>query len=146
MSAFKSTEELIKFAISMEKQMIHAYTEFSSRAETKNLSELFSKFSEEEKIHLVRLENILSSGQLKFCSDELAEINRLEYNIRRDCDSFTSCKDILKAVMDNAKMAFKLYSQIASLCKDQLLKLLFETLATDQSRHKLYFELELDKL
>ena len=107
---------------------------------------MFLRFSEEEKIHLNRLENILASGQLDLNKEQLAEINRMEYAIRSDCNTITSCSEVLKAVMDNEKMAFRLYSQIASLCEDRLLRLLFETLATDQSRHKLYFELELDKL
>lgn len=145
MTSFDSNDELISFAIEMEEQMKSAYENFAKMPKCSSFSSMLIRFTEEALVHHSRLSNIKLSGQLNLNALQLVQISQVGYQIRRDCNTLKNCKDILLAVMDNEKMAFKLYSQIAALCEDQLLKLLFETLATDQSRHKLYFELEFDK-
>ncbi len=146
MADFSSPNDVLRFAIDLENQMIEAYTCFAKLKECEPISSLLKLYIEEEKTHRYRLKNILNSGQFKLADEQLAGLCKSDYEIRRDCDTFNTLPEILPAIMDNEKMAFKFYYHIATLCEDQILKLLFGSLAEDESRHKLRFELALDEI
>lgn len=146
MANFTTSDEVLHFAIDLEEQMIMAYTEFSKLDNCSPVFGMLLEFVEEEKIHLQRIHNILGSGQFSLSQENIAHLSKDDYVIRKDCNSLNSCVDILTAIMDNEKMAFKFYSEISGLCEDRLLKLLFDSLAVDESKHKLKFELVLDEL
>lgn len=145
MTDFSSSNDVLRFAIDLENQMIDAYTRFSQNKECESVLQLLQLYIEEDKLHRQSLENILNSGQFMLTDEQIAGLCKNDYKIRRDCDTFETFPEILAAIMDNEKMAFKFYYHISTLCEDRLLKLLFDSLAEDGSRHKLRFELVLDE-
>jgi rubrerythrin len=56
-----------------------------------------------------------------------------------------SYQDALVVAMNREKAAFKLYMKLASRVEDATLRDLFLSLAQEESKHKLRFELEYDE-
>ena len=124
MADFSSPNDVLRFAIDLENQMIDAYTRFAQIKECEPVSSLLKLYAEEEKIHRQRLENILNSEQFILTDKQFAGLCKSDYVIRRDCNTFETLPEILAAIMENEKMAFKFYYHISKLCEDRLLKLL----------------------
>ncbi|MCB2220655.1 MAG: ferritin family protein [Bacteroidetes bacterium] len=143
---FKTSDEILQFAIGREQESVDLYTGLSETARNPEMKKVFAQFANEERGHKKRLQNIQSSGQFKFTPKEVQDIKVGDYLVDVEPHPGMSYQEALIVAMKKEKTAFKLYSNLAAKVSNQLLRSLFDSLAQEESRHKLRFELEYDEV
>ena len=143
---FETSNDILKFAIMREQESIDLYTSLGDTARNPEMEKVFLSFANEERGHKKRLENIQSSGQFKFTPKQIRDIKVGDYLVDIEPHEGMSYQEALILAMKKEKAAFKLYNDLSTMVSDQLLKSLFKSLAQEESKHKLRFELEYDEL
>ncbi|GAB4454442.1 MAG: hypothetical protein Fur0028_09830 [Bacteroidales bacterium] len=145
-NAFNSTEDILNFAISREQESIDLYENLSKQAPTPQMRDVFNSFAAEERGHKKRLMNIQSSGQFKLVDKQIKDLKIEDYLVDVSETVGLTYQAALILAMKKEKAAFKLYVNLSTRVDDPLLKSLFDTLAQEESKHKLRFELEYDEV
>lgn len=145
-NAFNSTEDILNFAISREQESVDLYENLSKKAPTPQMREVFNSFAAEERGHKKRLMNILSSGQFKLVDKQINDLKIEDYLVDVSETVGLTYQAALILAMKKEKAAFKLYINLSLRVDDPLLKSLFDSLAQEESKHKLRFELEYDEM
>jgi rubrerythrin len=143
---FKSTDEILDFAINREQESIDLYENLAKQALTPQMKEVFISFAEEERGHKKKLLNIKSSRQFKLIEKNIKDLKIEDYLVDISESVGLTYQAALILAMKKEKAAFKLYINLASKVDDLLLKSLFESLAQEEAKHKLRFELEYDEI
>lgn len=141
---FQTSDDILQFAINREQESADLYAKLSETARTPEMREVFQSFSNEERGHKKRLENIRISGQFNFTPQQVRDIKIADYLVDITPDDHMSYQEVLILAMKKEKAAFHLYTDLAGKVPDQLLRSLFTSLAQEESKHKLRFELEYD--
>jgi rubrerythrin len=145
MKQFTSVNDILEFAINLEQDAVDFYKELAKNAITPDMKQVFEQFAREEIGHKARLSNIKERGMYEMSPEMLAEMKISDYLVSIKPSQAMSYRDslILAIKMENA--AFKLYSDLADKAQDKEMKSLFLSIAIEESRHKLRFELEYDE-
>jgi rubrerythrin len=143
---FQSSDDILQFAIGREQESVDLYTGLSETARNPEMRNVFLQFAGEERGHKRRLENIKSSGQFQFTPRQVSDLKVSDYLVDIEPHPGMSYQETLIVAMKKEKAAFRLYSNLAEKVSDQLLRSLFESLAQEESKHKLRFELEYDEV
>ncbi len=145
-NAFNSTNDILDFAINREQESVDLYERLAKEAPTPQMRDVFLSFAAEERGHKKRLQNIQSSKQFKMIDKQIKDLKIEDYLVDISETTGMTYQAALILAMKKEKAAFKLYINLASKVEDPLLKSLFETLAQEESKHKLRFELEYDEI
>lgn len=143
---FKTTDDILNFAIQREQESVDLYERLANEAPTPQMRDIFKQFAAEERGHKKRLQNIQSSGQFQLADRQIKDIKIGDYLIDVSETVGLTYQAALIIAMKKEKAAFKLYMNLAAKTEDSLLKSLFESLAQEESKHKLRFELEYDEM
>jgi len=143
---FNSTNDILEFAINREQESIDLYENLAKQAPTPQMKEVFTSFAAEERGHKKRLLNIKSSGQFKLIEKNIKDLKIEDYLVDISESVGLTYQAALILAMKKEKAAFKLYMNLASKVDDLLLKSLFDSLAQEESKHKLRFEIEYDEM
>lgn len=143
---FKSSDDILQFAIGREQESVDLYTGLAETARNPEMRGVFEQFANEERGHKKRLQNIQSSGQFNFTPKQVQDIRIGDYLVDVEPHPGMSYQEALIVAMKKEKAAFRLYSDLAATVSDQLLRSLFSSLAQEESKHKLRFELEYDEV
>lgn len=145
MKEFKSIEEILDFAINDEQRAADLYSDLARRSNNKEMQKVFKQFSREELGHKKKLENIKSGGTIPLSDDKITDLKIADYlvevNTSRDDLNY---QDALIVAMKEEKAAFKLYSDLAARTDDVSTREIFLSLAQEEAKHKLRFEIEYD--
>lgn len=133
--------EVLKFAAGLEEDCIRFYEEMELRRDSEYVRGIFREFKMEENIHLQRIETILHSGQFVLTPEFLQKFRTEDYSDAEGSFKQRSCMENLSILMRKEKALFKLYTFIALGVSDNIQRLLFESMANDESRHKLKLEI-----
>ena len=143
-----SIDTILDFAIQKEQGAADFYTNLAKEMARGHMQEIFRQFAEEEKRHKAKLiaakkgKVLLSSAKkiqdLKI-SDHLIEIDAAE-----EKEDMTYQKALIIA-MQAEKKAYKLYMDLAGAAQDSAARELFLSLANEEAKHKLRFEIEYDE-
>ncbi|MEN6334187.1 MAG: ferritin family protein [Phycisphaerales bacterium] len=138
--------EILDFAILREIEACDFYTALAARMDAPAMKQVFLDFAKEEKGHRAKLEAI-KRGEYSFGAgaQELAGLGLADYLVSAEPTSDMSYADSLVLAMKKEKAAFKLYNHLASVARDDALRNLFLSLAAEEARHKLRFEIEYDE-
>ncbi len=143
---FQTSDDILQFAINREQESVELYSNLSETARNPEMKNVFLTFSNEERAHKKRLENIRISRQFNFTSQQVRDIKIGDYLIDIVPHEGMSYQEVLIVAMKKEKAAFHLYTDLAEMVSDQLLRSLFLSLAQEESKHKLRFELEYDEV
>lgn len=143
---FKTSDDILQFAIGREQESVDLYTGLAETARNPEMRGVFEQFANEEQGHKKRLQNIQSSGQFSFTPKQIQDIKIGDYLVDVEPHPGMSYQEALIVAMKKEKAAFRLYTDLAANVSDQLLRSLFSSLAQEESRHKLRFELEYDEV
>lgn len=143
---FQSSDDILEFAIGREQESVDLYTGLAETARNPEMRGIFEQFAGEERGHKKRLQNIKSSGQFNFTPKQVRDIKVGDYLVDVEPHAGMSYQEALIVAMKKEKAAFRLYSDLAARVSDQLLRSLFQSLAQEESKHKLRFELEYDEV
>jgi len=146
MNTFNSVEEILNFAIEREQESYDLYYNLATKARNREMKEVFTQFAKEEEGHKKRLISIQDSGQFKVADKIVRNISIGDYLVDIEPTANMSYQEALILAMKKEKAAFRLYNDLASNVSDGLLQSIFLTLAQEESKHKLRFELEYDEI
>jgi rubrerythrin len=145
MKEFKSVDDILDFAIRAEQEAVDFYSDLASRSKNNQMKKVFREFAGEEMKHKSRLLGIREEKTLVLSGETVRDMKIADYLVDVKPTPDMTYSDALILAMKKEKNAFRLYSFLSEETTDPLLKGLFLTLALEESRHKLRFELEYDE-
>src|SRR5512133_3143924 len=145
MKEFKHVDEILVFAIEQEQKAVDFYTGLAKEATSEEMKKVFLEFAGEEIKHKQRLTRIREEGVFTMPKQHVVDLKIGDYIVDVKPSGKLSYEEALVVAMKREKAAFKLYNTLAERAPNDELKEIFETLAMEESRHKLRFELEYDE-
>ncbi len=145
MKEFKNVEEILDFAIRAEQEAVDFYSDLATRSNNEQIKKVFLEFAGEEMKHKSRLLVIKEEKTLILTGKTVRDMKIADYLVDIVPKPDMIYSDALILAMKKEKSAFRLYSFLSEETTDPVMKGLFLTLALEESRHKLRFELEYDE-
>jgi rubrerythrin len=145
MKTFKSSEELLDFAIGEEQSAADFYTELAAQVKNTPVSKMFLELSEEELQHKNKLENIKMGIREYLPTEAVINLGLGEILVDVAPKSNMDYQDALILAMKKEKAAFQMYSRLAEIATDPAISELLKGLAAQEANHKLRFEIEYDE-
>ena len=144
MSRWNSADEILDFAVQNEEAAAAFYTELAGKTKSDSTKELFLDFAKEEQGHKAKLLGIKRSGKMAPAAPKIVDLKIGDYLVDADTDAELDYQQALILAMKQEKAAFKLYSDMAASTTDADLQTLLLSLAQEEAKHKLRFEVEYD--
>ena len=144
MKTFNSVDEILDFAIKSEQSALDFYTKLATNSKNIAMKEVFLEFAEEEKTHKKRLETIKEEKIFKVEIVKIQDLKISEYITDVKQSDNMSYQEALILAMKREKNAVKLYTDLSAIVEDDKMRILFKSLANEEAKHKLRFELEYD--
>jgi len=107
------------------------------------MREVFESFAKEELGHKTKLEGV-KKGDIQPKAGEAADLKIADYMVDIEPSPNMDYQSAIILAMKKEKAAFKLYTTLASKMQDPELRNMFLSLAQDEAKHKLRFEIEYD--
>jgi|AntRauTorcE11898_2_1112593.scaffolds.fasta_scaffold00888_7 rubrerythrin len=145
MSTFKSINEILDFAMQSEQEAVDFYTALAEQASNKEMADIFKQFAKEEMGHKSRIMSIKENGTYTVPTGKVADLKIADYTVDVQPHPNMKYDEALMVAMKKEKAAFKLYNDLANRAPNESMKNLFLSLAQEESKHKLRFELEYDE-
>lgn len=145
MKEFENIDAVLAFAIEQEQKAVDFYTGLAKDAHSAEMKKVFLEFAGEEIRHKKRLTQIREQGLFTMPIEKVADLKIADYTVEVKVSGTLSYEQALVLAMKREKAAFKLYSNLAERAPNQELKEIFLSLAMEESKHKLRFELEYDE-
>ncbi len=145
MKQFSSVDDILEFAIGQEQDAVDFYKELAKNARTPDMKRVFEQFAGEEIGHKARLTEVKEKRLYDMEQKEVSDLQIADYLISIKPSPDMSYRDALVLAMKREKASFKLYSDLSERAPNHEMKSLFLSLAIEESKHKLRFELEYDE-
>jgi rubrerythrin len=145
--SFKSINEIIDFAIEKENEAAEFYKELATKMQQNYMKAVFLQFSEEEQGHKEKLMKLKEGKILLSATDKVMDLKIGDHMVPVDLSidpSHLSYQQALILAMRAEKEAYKLYLNLSQATDKTELKNLFQSLAIEEAKHKLRFEVEYD--
>ena len=146
MKKFGTVDEILDFAIQREEEAAEFYTDLSSKVDKKGMRQLLMDFAREEQGHKKKLVAIKMGKKVILPKPTVQDLKISDYLVDVTPRPDITYQDALIIAMKKEKAAFKLYTKLAALTDNKELQSLFYSLAQEEARHKLRFEIEYDEL
>ena len=144
MEEFKSINDILDFAIASEQEAVDFYTKLSEQATNETMKEVFLQFAKEEMGHKSRLIKIKENQLFEFNKTKVTDLKIADYLVESEAKPDMTYQNFLIVAMNKEKAAFKLYSDLAKIAPNNELRDIFLSLAQEEAKHKLRFEIEYD--
>ncbi|MCK4360514.1 MAG: ferritin family protein [Bacteroidales bacterium] len=144
MEEFKSINDILDFAIVSEQEAVDFYTKLSKQATNEAMKEVFLQFAKEEMGHKARLTNIKEKRLFEFKEEKVTDLKIADYLVESEAKPDMTYQNFLIVAMNKEKAAFKLYSDLAKIAPNNEIREIFLSLAQEEAKHKLRFEIEYD--
>jgi rubrerythrin len=144
MQQWKSVDEILDFAIGQEEQAAQFYTELAGRMDRPWMSKIFKDFAREEIGHKNKLVEVKSGKRLMAAEQKVLDLKIGDYLVDVEPTDHMDYQQALVVAMKKEKKAFKMYIDLAGATDDANLQTLFMSLAQEEAKHKLRFEIEYD--
>ncbi|MHC4560004.1 MAG: ferritin-like domain-containing protein [Planctomycetota bacterium] len=143
MDKFDSFDNILDFAIEKEIEANQFYTDLASKMENPAMGEVFEAFAKEELGHKAKLEAIKQGKEIQAAAN-VTDLRIADYTVDVEPAPDMSYQDALILAMKKEKAAFRLYLALADQVEKADQKSLFLSLAQEEAKHKLRFEIEYD--
>ena len=110
------------------------------------MSQIFLDFAAEEKGHKAKLLAVKKGKQFAPSARKVADLNISDYLVDVEPSADLDYQGALIVAMKKEKAAFMLYNQLSTLAPDAALRDLLTSLAQEEAKHKLRFEIEYDQV
>lgn len=145
MKTFDTIEEVLEFAMNEEQKAVDFYTELSTKAKSDDMQKIFLEFAKEEMKHKARLLKIKEEKSYSIESQKVKDLKISDYIVNVSIEENMTYQDALVVAMKKEKAAFKLYLALSERAENESMKNIFLSLAQEESKHKLRFEIEYDE-
>jgi rubrerythrin len=139
-------EEILDFAIEREQESHDFYMDLAKKAERPGMGGLFTQFAREELGHKARLEGIKKGTRSFNPAKQVVDLKIGDYLVDVAPSPTLTYQNALILAMKKEKAAFQLYTDLAAETGDAEVRQIFETLAQEEAKHKLRFEIEYDDM
>jgi rubrerythrin len=145
MEKFNNIDQVLDFAMKSEQEAVDFYNQLATTMKNQEMRETFLEFAKEEINHKARLQKIKEERLFDLSDEKVQDLQISDYvvNVKPSPDMMYA--DALVLAMKKEKAAFKLYTSLASRTDNHELKTVFESLAREETKHKLRFEQEYDE-
>lgn len=144
MKDFTTVNDILDFAMNSEQESVDFYKDLAENATNEGMREVFNQFAQEEINHKARIMKIKDEGSFDLPGEKLHDLKVSDYMVSVKPHPDMNYQDALVLAMNKEKATFRLYMDLAEKAPTEEMKKLFLTLAQEESRHKLRFELEYD--
>jgi rubrerythrin len=144
MQQWKSVDEILDFAIAQEEQAAQFYTDLAGTVERPWMSQIFKEFAQEEKGHKKKLQEVKDGKRLLHAETKVLDLKLSDYLVEGEPDAKMDYQQALVLAMKKEKKAFKMYTDLAAAATEPGVQSLFLSLAQEEAKHKLRFEVEYD--
>jgi rubrerythrin len=145
MKEFENINDILDFAINEEQIAVDLYTILANNSSSAEVKEIFLDFAKEEINHKARLIVIKENGLFDMKPETVTDLKIGDYIVNVVPSPTMTYAEALVFAMKKEKAAFKLYTKLADRAPNADLKNIFLTLAIEESKHKLRFEIEYDE-
>jgi len=139
-----SVDSVLDFAIQKEQDAADFYLELGNRMDRPYMKDVFLGFAKEEMGHKSKLMGVKSGKKLHASEKKVQDLKLAETLVEVELSAKMDYQDALIAAMNAEKAAYRLYSDLASATDNAELQGLFKSLAQEEAKHKLRFEVEYD--
>jgi rubrerythrin len=146
MERFGSVEAVLDFAINEEEQAAQFYRELSGRMEKPWMQRVFEEFALEEEGHKALLLEVKQGRKLVPAEAKVQDLKISDYVVDAAPKPDMDYQEALILAMKKEKAAFKIYNDLAASTENEDLRQSFLTLAQEEAKHKLRFEIEYDDM
>jgi rubrerythrin len=145
MKSFNSIDEILLFAINSEQESVDFYTRLSSQVNNPEMKQIFRQYAHEEMGHKAKLMTIRETGLISISSEIISDLKISDYMVDVFPSPDMKYDEALVLAMKKEKAAFRLYMDLSVMATDTESKEVFMSLALEESKHKLRFEIEYDQ-
>jgi rubrerythrin len=146
MREFKSVDEILDFAIGEEEASAGFYRVLARKMDRPWMQEAFEQFAREEDGHKATLLKFKSGEVPVPPQGKVLDLKIGDYLVDAEFNPEMDYQQALMVAMKKEKVAFKMYTDLASVATDANAKDLLQSLAQEEAKHKLRFEVEYDDI
>jgi len=140
---FSSMDEILDFAIEREVESNKFYTDLAQRIDRPAMQKVLEDFAREELGHKAKLESV-KQERLVIEPESVTSLGIADYLVEVEPKPDMDYAEALIVAMKKEKAAYRLYSDLAVEAKAEELTDIFSSLAQEEAKHKLRFEIEYD--
>jgi rubrerythrin len=140
----KSVSQILDFAIMKEEEAAQFYNDLAAKMGQQHVAEVFRSFALEELGHKEKLLAVKKGDMSLLDQRRVADLGIGDSLVEIALSPDIEYKQALIIAMKAEKAAFRLYHDLASSTDDPNLKGVLLTLAQEEAKHKLRFEIEYD--
>lgn len=145
MKTFNTIDEILIFAIGSEQEAYEFYIRLSGLSQNTEMKQIFRQYAYEELGHKARLIKIREKGILEIPAEQIKNLKFTNYIVDVLPGPSMNYREALIFAMEKEKAALRLYLDLASKTENEEIKAILNTLAQEEARHTLRFELEYDQ-
>jgi rubrerythrin len=145
MPGFNTVDEILDFAIGQEEKAVQIYTNLADRTEDARMQRILEGYADEERGHKAKLLAIRHGKNLMPEAKEVTDLDIADYLPDVEPSPDLDYMETLTLAMKAEKAAFKLYSDLAEMAEDEEVRATLLSLAQEEAKHKLRFEVEYDE-
>jgi rubrerythrin len=145
MSTPTSVDAILDFAVEREEESYKFYTGLATQSQKPEMQKIFRQFAKEEMGHKEKLLGIKRGKKLMPMAKKVADLKIGDYIVDIEPSPDMDYQQALIVAMKKEKASFRLYTYLASITEDANLSEVFQTLAQEEAKHKLRFEVEYDE-
>lgn len=139
-----SVEEILNFAIEKEQDAADFYNGLAARMDRQGMKDIFAGFAREEMGHKAKLTAVREGRLMLAAEKKVADLKIGDHLADIELTPNVSYQEALILAMKAEKAAFRLYNDLASATENADLRTLLLSLAHEEAKHKLRFEIEYD--
>ena len=145
MQEFKSVDDILDFAIAGEEEACAFYLDLAARVETPGMKSVFEGFANEEKGHKEKLLRVKEGKVMMKTERKVMDLKIGDYLVDVEATPGMDYQQALIIAMKKEKAAYKLYMDLSAKTGDAGVAAIFVSLANEEAKHKLRFEIEYDE-
>lgn len=143
---FDSVEAILDFAITKEEEASAFYKDLAGKMTKPNIKDIFEQFALEELSHKAKLQNVKKGKLLLSVEKKVMDLKIVDSLLdTRFEEEGMDYQQALLVAMNSEKASFKLYTDLAEAADKPEVKEVFLSLANEEAKHKLRFEIEYDE-
>jgi len=140
-----SVSQILDFAIEKEEAAAQFYRGLAAKMGQQHMGEVFESFAREELEHKAKLLAVRHGNMTLLDDQRITDLKIGDHLVEIVLSPDLDYKQALIVAMKAEKAAFQLYQGLASSTDDANLKGILLTLAKEEARHKLRFEIEYEE-
>ncbi|MFH1120986.1 MAG: ferritin family protein [Bacteroidota bacterium] len=146
MKPFSSIEDVLAFAINAEQEAVDFYYRLSNQSDNTEMKQIFKQYAHEEMGHKAQLLKVREQGLFELPSGQVNDLKISDYLSDVLPGPDMTYTEALIMAMKKEKAAFRLYLDLAGIAVNEEIRKIFNSLAQEEARHKLRFEIEYDEM